>query len=444
MDRKRIAELASRRIGKHRTEEKRPAARTGGQALSLILTEEEIPELEEEPKPQVVLYLRDGLKGSTANWTKYPNEMHDLVAERLDVAESVLYVRLWRDSWGYNRNYCRYSHSKTLEETSIKSIGTARRAMMGLIVKQFIIRALRQEDRKHDVNKEGALYRILTPQEILESVTEEGVHLSDIPPEGVICVIMISEIIEKKPSKIGDSDTMINMSMINMDNDQYEHDLHDQGSMINMSMINMIRVGENEETTGDEPTMINTIMINKDTPLKDNKDSLKDTLSPEKIISGFYNGIGQSKISKEKRERADRNIKELMKDGFSPRDIRFAVEWTLQNSKEEPYDFSIIKHTIGQAIAAEKKMEEEKAKKHKEEKREAQQVAEEKRRAEEEVQIKAYKESLDAEERAELRERAESEIRSSGQFKEEFITDFLIEIKENSLIRERLGIKPLE
>jgi len=45
-------------------------------------------------------------------------------------------------------------------------------------------------------------------------------------------------------------------------------------------------------------------------------------------------------------------------DDFKPEDIQFAVEWTLKNAKEELYDFSIIKHTIGQAIVAKKKAEE--------------------------------------------------------------------------------------
>ena len=46
-----------------------------------------------------------------------------------------------------------------------------------------------------------------------------------------------------------------------------------------------------------------------------------------------------------------------------------------------------------------------------------------------------------ARERAELREEAENEIKDSGQYKEEFITDHLIEAKENELAKLRLGMK---
>ena len=168
---------------------------------------------------------------------------------------------------------------------------------------------------------------------------------------------------------------------------------------------------------------------------------LKDTLSPRDIISGFYKGIGQEKISKTKRERADKSFKELRNDGFSLEDIQFAVEWTLKNSKEEPYDFSMITHTIGQAMAVKKKAESEEAKRVEAEKVAAQAREEEELREKEAAKIEAHKEGLSAEERAKLRESAEAEIRDSGQFKEDFITDFLIEAKENEIVRKQIGMK---
>ena len=55
------------------------------------------------------------------------------------------------------------------------------------------------------------------------------------------------------------------------------------------------------------------------------------------------------------KERAKKSLDELLKDGFNVKDVQFAVEWTLKNTKEELYDFSIIKHTIGQAMTEKKK-----------------------------------------------------------------------------------------
>jgi len=55
-----------------------------------------------------------------------------------------------------------------------------------------------------------------------------------------------------------------------------------------------------------------------------------------------------------KRERAEKCFEELIQDGFSCEDIQFAVEWTLKNMKEKPYNFSIIKDTISQAMVTPK------------------------------------------------------------------------------------------
>lgn len=163
------------------------------------------------------------------------------------------------------------------------------------------------------------------------------------------------------------------------------------------------------------------------------------SLSGSKVISGFYRGIGQKKISKEKRERANLILKKLREDGFSLDDIALAVKWTLENAKEELYDFSIIQHTIGQAIAARKK-EEAKAKEIEQRERAATEERQKREREESERErIEAHKESLAPEERAALREQAEKELRESGEFKKEFIDDFLIGIKEREILQRQIA-----
>jgi hypothetical protein len=81
------------------------------------------------------------------------------------------------------------------------------------------------------------------------------------------------------------------------------------------------------------------------------------------------------------------------------------------------------------------------AKRLEEEKIKAQKQAEEEKIERELARIKARKESLSHEERAKLREKAVDEIRNSGQFKQEFITERLIEVKENEILREQVGLK---
>lgn len=169
-----------------------------------------------------------------------------------------------------------------------------------------------------------------------------------------------------------------------------------------------------------------------------NRDQNKRSLSSNNIISGFYRGIGQKRISKRKRERGKIALEKLRKEGFSAEDIAFAVGWTLGNAKEEPYDFSIIEHTIGQAIAAREK-EEAEWREMQERERKAQEERERIEREEKEHdEIEAYKEGLDPDQREELREKAVAEIRDSGDYKEQFITEVLIEIKENEILNRRI------
>ena len=168
------------------------------------------------------------------------------------------------------------------------------------------------------------------------------------------------------------------------------------------------------------------------------KEERKNSLSVDKIVSMFYRGIGQKRISKQKRERGKRLLKKLRKEGFSLEDIAFAVEWTLENAKQEPYDISIIEHTIGQAAAAREKTESKRRVIEESDKALEEERARQKREEKEREQIESYKGQLEIEEREALREEAETELVASGEYKKQFISDLLIGIKENEILRKRL------
>ena len=184
----------------------------------------------------------------------------------------------------------------------------------------------------------------------------------------------------------------------------------------------------------------NLTILNLTTNKDSIKDNIKNTLSQDQIIDLFYNGIGQTKVTKQKRERAKSNIKELTEDGFTSEDIVFAINWTIKNAKEKPYDFALIKDTIGQAMATKKEIEAEEQKSLEKEQNRAKQLEEEKKLAEERERIVTYKESLSPKQRAELRERALDEIKKSGTIRQELIGQPLIEAKENEILRKKLNV----
>ncbi len=375
-----------------------------------IETEEQIP----VEKREVVLFLREGLNPADTNFTKYPNEMHSVMKDNLsEEAEGVLYIYLWRQSWGFGRNYYRVSYSTINKDTVIGSKRTARRAMAGLVAKRFVIRAL-DEDREHDVTQEGGLYRILTPREIHDSLTEEAVSLNDIPEEGVVTICMA-----------------------NMDSGHNDHSQDGQGGVVKMAIGKMAIQSIEPLKTRYLANSGQDGHSQDGHPFKDRK-NLKDSLSPRDIISGFYRGIGQKRVTKIKRERAEKCIEELLNEEFYLEDIQLAVQWTLKNSKEDIYDFSIIKHTIGQAIADREKLEAEKAQKLEKEKIALQKEEAERRNEEELAKLRAHKEELSKTEKTELRKKAMDEIAKMKGVKKEFITPILIEAKENEILRTKL------
>jgi len=441
--REEIASKLSKKITRMR--DRRTGEKTGKEALDALLDIEV-----DEPKPtpleekkQVVLLLRNGLTGADRNWTKYPNEMHDVMAQRLGKeAESVLYVYLWRQSWGFGRNYCRISYSKILQNTVISARNTARRSLAGLVDKKFVIKVL-NTDGEHDVSGDGALYRILTPLEISSGITEEKVFLSDIPEEGVPIQDMTDKGMPRKGIDIKHSNTrnpndmssqdMPIQSMPQADNAPSGH--------IDMSSQNMPREGMHKLEKDKSVVSINNAQrghAQKEHPLKDNKDNIKDSLSSRDIISAFYKDIGQKRVTKTKREKAEKYIEELLNEEFSLEDIQFAVQWTLENSKEDIYDFAIIKHTISQAIVDKEKLEAEKARKLEKEKMAIQEQEAERRNEEELAKLKAHKEELSEVERTELYKKAMDEIAKMEGVKKEFVTPILIEAKENEILKAKL------
>ena len=414
--------------------------RTGREQLQSILAPDivTLPAREKhrpESKSRIVLYLRDGVNPADKNFTKYPNEMHGLMTERLTEFESLLYIKFWRESWGYGKNYCRIGYSTLLRQTSLRSKSTVTRAIAGLREKRFIVLAL-DEGSSPKTTQAGTIYRVFAPSEILDGKTEEGISLQSIPAEGILCRDILNEARPKEPHKQGNDTGVSKESIPQQDILTEKSSQNDDTGVFSKGVVTKnipVNSGDyraegyiQREYTQEEDTF--------------KEDSLKDSLSPDQIITSFYKGIGQERIAKEKRERANSCIEELIKDGFPLHDIQFTVEWTLNNTKEKLYDFSIIKHTIGQAMAAKEKIKAAATKKLQKERIATRKQADEKKREEEKAKIDSYKETLSSEERARLRERAEAEIRESGQYKTEFITEHLIEAKESELIREQTNI----
>ncbi len=380
--------------------------RTGREQMQSILAPEIVTlpikkESKPEPKPQVVLYLREGVNPAEKNFTKYPNDMHSLMTDRLTEYESLLYVKLWRESWGYGKNYCRIGYSVLLKETSLRSKSTVTRAVAGLREKRFIVLALDKSDHSK-TTQEGSIYRVFAPVEILDGKTEEDIVLESIPTEGVLCVSILNEGILTGNSSQTDYTGIFPQSIVT-ESIPTESDKHSPGGC-----------SQTEYTQGEYTSK---------------EDSLKDSLSPD-LIELFYTGLGQEKIAKAVRERGISVLQELREGNFSEEEVRYAIEWTLKpgNTTEKIRDLSILHHTIGQALAA-RFVEELAADAAQKEEAGVRAAEEERKRLEGEIEKKLAE--MDPGQLAELENQAREEM--SG-INEEFITEMSIRGKMKELL----------
>ena len=372
----------------------------------------------------------------TKDYYKLPNIVDDQIVSHLEMSEEIVYRHMIRLSWGWNRNWCRVGTHYFQRKSSLKSKKAIRDAINKLLKRGLII--YYTINGNIDRNQEGTVYIVPVPKDqrhstlpdstlgilgnsvLLNSTPDQnphnkreetGVLLNSVLPNDPLGVIENSVL---PNSTLPDSTLGIlgNSVLLNSTPDQNPHN--------------------KREETG---VLLNSVLPND--PIKyNNKDSLKDTLSVDNLISFFYDGLGHSKISREKRERAKKCIEELTADNFNLEEILFAIEWTLKNKTEKLYDFSIIKHTIGEALATIKKIstidkqridEENKAKLEKEEFY----------RQEQEIKkFEAYKKTMNSNDRTKLRERALVEIKNMPNIKEDFISDMLIGIKENEILRK--------
>jgi len=83
--------------------------------------------------------------------------------------------------------------------------------------------------------------------------------------------------------------------------------------------------------------------------------SLNLSLLVSSLVDRFYHAIGQPKVSKNKRERGEREVEELRQSGFTDEQIGIAIEYAARNPERiaqltRIHSFSIVPQLIGQAI----------------------------------------------------------------------------------------------
>lgn len=115
--------------------------------------------------------------------------------------EEVIYNRMLRLSYENGRNFCRISYAALQETTSLRSKNAVITGIQGLIEKRHIIKLLNDEG-KLEMNREGTLYRVLSPTEALRGVLDDGAIVSEIDRDGVPFHVTEKKIHAAFPEKV--------------------------------------------------------------------------------------------------------------------------------------------------------------------------------------------------------------------------------------------------
>ncbi len=112
------------------------------------------------------------------------NEVSDQLMARLKPVEAVIYLRLYRLSFGWGLPVCRVSLTSLKRACGVGSLNTIRKALISLVNKKCICYVYNKDGQIYD-NQTGSIFRVFLPQEIIFGKTIGGENLDEIINRGM-------------------------------------------------------------------------------------------------------------------------------------------------------------------------------------------------------------------------------------------------------------------
>jgi hypothetical protein len=377
-------------------------------------------------QPPQELGLKDHLDKSS--FFGYFNEMVDDLLPMLDSNEQVLYIRLFRLSYGFNRNYCTVSQSLLIERTGF-SRNTIRTSLQSLAQKGWI-------SIVGAGNRVSTTYQVVLPREKrTESQTRGAIH----DPQNLIVI--------DRPSE-NDAHIMSPKNRGSESNPREGQNLALQDLSLKKRSSNIFiktntyNRGSNFE--GQElPPLLNTFTNNSLTLLVGESRSNPEgqnlalnslILSARELVDKFYSSLGQ-RPSKTKRQKSIEECLRLLLEGFTVEEVDYAIIWLIRYHPTTGA-FSRLVHFIDQAIK-ERQTEQQAREANQTEAHAAEHHRLEQQRMEEErQQIEEVKTSLPAEMLEGLYQEARQLIEEESPHLK-FGKDLMIQVKLNELVKLR-------
>ena len=294
----------------------------------------------QEPPSLQGLRLKDHLDKSL--FFRFFNEMVDDLLPTLDPNEQILYIRLFRLSYGFNRNHCTVSQSLLIERTGF-SRNTVRTGLQSLAQKGWV--------RIADAgNRVSTTYVVVLPSDkitrgqnsgvdpdpqhltVMERPSyNEGHHMSrnsrgsDSMPPGAQNSALQNLILNKRPSEPNEKSTTYGSGSIF--EGQKSPPLLKAFTHSSLTLQGRER-HSNAEAQG---VTLNALI-----------------LSARELVDKFYSSLGQ-RPSKVKREKSLEECLNLLLEGFTVEEVDYAIAWLIQHHPTTG-SFARLSHFIDQAI----------------------------------------------------------------------------------------------
>ena len=266
-----------------------------------------------------------------SNYCKLDNDISDKLFAILSPSAQSVYLRLYRQSFGWNRNWAAESLPKLTKACNL-SLQTIRKSIKELITHGCIKKEM------SDYHK-ATVYRIFLPSEIgFCNNTPSNIAGLNINSQN-----NTTQIIDIHNSASKDSTSQ------NINGDiSYNRDLNN----LEGKHTNIRGVDSSIQSVYFSGTSIYTLLESGGALPKNisKYTSDKHLLSAVETIDEFYDSIGFSIVSRALYRKSLIDYFELIKSGFSTDDIRYAVRWTFKNARSRPENFSLIKHTMHLAM----------------------------------------------------------------------------------------------
>ena len=271
-----------------------------------------------------------------SNYCKLDNDVSDNLLPSLSPSAQSVYLRLYRQSFGWNRNWAAESLPKLKKSCNI-SLQTVRKAikeleLMGCIHKEF-----------SDYHK-ATVYRVFLPSEI-------GV-INNAPP---IINTQKNKGLLSGSQNFGTTSKRSQNSYVNNNVVQNTVSTNTEpvdSKILDVTSTNIGGLKSVIQSVYYPGTSVYTLLESGGHLPKNITKYMTDThlLSACEIIDEFYESIGFSIVSRAQYRKSLIDYFDILRSGFSPDDIKYAVRWTFKNSRSRPESFSLIKYTIHDAM----------------------------------------------------------------------------------------------